>query len=60
MDRECRRYVSRPAPLVQVVHGRPELVLGGCGIIPTQNASTPTLTASAFAVAAVEEMLKTV
>jgi len=43
-----------------VVHGRPELVLGGCRIIPTQNASTPTLTAAAFTVAAVEEMLKAV
>ncbi|KAK4203009.1 hypothetical protein QBC40DRAFT_319126 [Triangularia verruculosa] len=41
-----------------VVWGQPNLVLGGCGIIPTQNACNPTLTAAAFAIAAVREMLK--
>ncbi|KPM39261.1 Pyranose 2-oxidase [Neonectria ditissima] len=33
-----------------------DLVLGGCGVIPTQNASNPTITAIAFALAAARQM----
>jgi choline dehydrogenase-like flavoprotein len=40
------------------VWGQENLVLGGCGVIPTQNACNPTLTAAAFAVAAVDQMLR--
>ncbi|KXH61283.1 hypothetical protein CSAL01_06598 [Colletotrichum salicis] len=40
------------------VWGQKNLVLGGCGIIPTQNACNPTLTAAAFALAAADQMIK--
>ncbi|KAL8349024.1 hypothetical protein RB598_002013 [Gaeumannomyces tritici] len=38
------------------VHGMGNLVLGGCGVIPTGNACNPTLTAAAFALAAADEL----
>ncbi|KAJ4252325.1 hypothetical protein NW762_010923 [Fusarium torreyae] len=34
------------------------LVLGGCGVIPTQNASNPTLTAACFALAAADKIVE--
>lgn len=34
------------------------LVLGGCGVIPTGSACNPTLTAACFAIAAAREMIK--
>ncbi|KAK5997077.1 Pyranose 2-oxidase [Cladobotryum mycophilum] len=34
------------------------LVLGGCGVIPTQNACNPTLTAACFAIAAARQLIK--
>lgn len=40
------------------VHGMANLVLGGCGVIPTGNACNPTLTAAAFALAAADELVK--
>ncbi|OHF03268.1 hypothetical protein CORC01_01321 [Colletotrichum orchidophilum] len=39
------------------VWGQKNLVLGGCGIIPTQNACNPTLTAAAFALAATDQII---
>ncbi|KAF5672307.1 pyranose 2-oxidase [Fusarium heterosporum] len=38
------------------VWGHDNLVLGGCGVIPTQNASNPTITAACFALAAAEKI----
>ncbi|KAI0118221.1 pyranose oxidase [Nemania sp. FL0031] len=40
------------------VWGQKNLVLGGCGVIPTQNACNPTLTAACFALAAADQMIK--
>ncbi|KAI8255595.1 hypothetical protein K4K53_007896 [Colletotrichum sp. SAR 10_77] len=40
------------------VWGQKHLVLGGCGVIPTQNACNPTLTAAAFALAAADQIVK--
>ncbi|KAF6821432.1 hypothetical protein CPLU01_12515 [Colletotrichum plurivorum] len=40
------------------VWGQESLVLGGCGVIPTQNARNPTLTAAAFALAAADQVVK--
>ncbi|KAI8304262.1 Pyranose 2-oxidase [Colletotrichum sp. SAR11_59] len=40
------------------VWGQDNLVLGGCGVIPTQNACNPTLTAGCFALAASEQIIK--
>ena len=40
------------------VWGQKNLVLGGCGVIPTQNACNPTLTAACFALAAVDQMVE--
>ncbi|KAL7796746.1 hypothetical protein V8C37DRAFT_400101 [Trichoderma ceciliae] len=40
------------------VWGHDNLVLGGCGVIPTGNACNPTLTAACFAIAAVDQMIK--
>ncbi|KAH7123367.1 hypothetical protein B0J13DRAFT_589222 [Dactylonectria estremocensis] len=40
------------------VWGYDNLVLGGCGVIPTGNASNPTLTAACFALAAAEKMVQ--
>lgn len=34
------------------------LVVGGCNVIPTQNASNPTLTAIAFAIAGADQMIR--
>lgn len=34
------------------------LVLGGCGVIPTGSACNPTLTAACFAIAAARQMVK--
>ncbi|KAK7398015.1 hypothetical protein QQX98_012623 [Neonectria punicea] len=39
------------------VWGQDDLVLGGCGVIPTQNASNPTITAMCFALAAARQMV---
>ncbi|KAK7424643.1 hypothetical protein QQZ08_008526 [Neonectria magnoliae] len=39
------------------VWGQDDLVLGGCGVIPTQNASNPTITAMCFAIAAARQMV---
>ncbi|KID97565.1 Glucose-methanol-choline oxidoreductase, partial [Metarhizium majus ARSEF 297] len=36
----------------------PNVVLGGCGVIPKANACNPTLTAACFAIHAVEQMVK--
>jgi choline dehydrogenase-like flavoprotein len=35
-----------------------DLVLGGCGVIPTQNACNPTLTAACFALAAADKIIE--
>lgn len=40
------------------VWGQENLVLGGCGVIPTGNASNPTLTAACFALAAADQIVK--
>lgn len=40
------------------VWGQKNLVLGGCGVIPTQNACNPTLTAACFALAAADQLIK--
>lgn len=40
------------------VWGHENVVLGGCGIIPTQNACNPTLTAACFAIAAADQIVK--
>ncbi|KAH6609091.1 Pyranose 2-oxidase [Trichoderma cornu-damae] len=40
------------------VWGHDNLVLGGCGVIPTGSACNPTLTAACFALAAVEQVIK--
>ncbi|KAF7558221.1 hypothetical protein G7Z17_g202 [Cylindrodendrum hubeiense] len=40
------------------VWGYDNLVLGGCGVIPTGNACNPTLTAACFALAAVDKMVQ--
>ncbi|GJC86222.1 pyranose 2-oxidase [Colletotrichum liriopes] len=40
------------------VWGQENLVLGGCGVIPTKNACNPTLTAGCFALAAAEQIIK--
>ncbi|KAK3372257.1 hypothetical protein B0H63DRAFT_496837 [Podospora didyma] len=40
------------------VHRQENLVLGGCGVIPTQNACNPTLTAACFALAAVKNLVE--
>ncbi|KAF5612475.1 pyranose 2-oxidase [Fusarium subglutinans] len=37
--------------------GVDDLVLGGCGVIPTQNACNPTLTAACFALAAADKII---
>ncbi|CCT76068.1 related to Pyranose 2-oxidase [Fusarium fujikuroi IMI 58289] len=38
--------------------GVDNLVLGGCGVIPTQNACNPTLTAACFALAAADKIIE--
>ncbi|KAK1561318.1 uncharacterized protein LY79DRAFT_688608 [Colletotrichum navitas] len=45
---------------VSRVWGQDNLVLGGCGVIPTQNVCNPTLTAGCFALAAAEQIVKDV
>lgn len=40
------------------VWGQQDLILGGCGVIPTQTACNPTLTAACFAIYAVENLVK--
>jgi len=40
------------------VWGINNLVLGGCGVIPTGSACNPTLTAACFAIAAARQMVK--
>ena len=40
------------------VWGQNDLVLGGCGVIPTQNACNPTLTAACFAIVAADQLVK--
>lgn len=40
------------------VWGQDDLVLGGCGVIPTRNACNPTLTAACFAIAAADQLVK--
>ncbi|KAI0440520.1 pyranose oxidase [Xylaria telfairii] len=40
------------------VWGQKNLILGGCGVIPTQNACNPTLTAACFALAAADQLIK--
>lgn len=40
------------------VWGQKNLVLGGCGVIPTQNACNPTLTAACFAIAAANQLVE--
>ncbi|KAF9875178.1 hypothetical protein CkaCkLH20_07444 [Colletotrichum karsti] len=40
------------------VWGQDDLVLGGCGVIPTQSACNPTITAAAFALAAADQIVE--
>lgn len=40
------------------VWGQEDLILGGCGVIPEQNACNPTITAGCFALAAAEQIVK--
>lgn len=41
-----------------LVWGVHNLYLGGCGVIPTGNASNPTLTAACHAIAGADEIIK--
>lgn len=40
------------------VWGQRDLYLGGCGVIPTQTASNPVLTAACFAIHAAEQVVQ--
>lgn len=39
------------------VWGQNDLVLGGCGVIPKENACNPTITAACFALAAAQKIV---
>ncbi|KAG7406640.1 Pyranose 2-oxidase [Fusarium oxysporum f. sp. rapae] len=56
------RVGSTPADSVVNKNGKAwgvnDLVLGGCGVIPTQNACNPTLTAACFALAAADKIIE--
>ncbi|KAI1021953.1 hypothetical protein LB504_007493 [Fusarium proliferatum] len=60
----CGTYRAGSTPADSVVNkngkawGINDLVLGGCGIIPTQNACNPTLTAACFALAAADKIIE--
>ncbi|KAF5663839.1 pyranose 2-oxidase [Fusarium circinatum] len=60
----CGTYRAGSTPADSVVNkngkawGVNDLVLGGCGVIPTQNACNPTLTAACFALAAADKIIE--
>ncbi|QKD62719.2 uncharacterized protein FOBCDRAFT_245995 [Fusarium oxysporum Fo47] len=60
----CGTYRAGSTPVDSVVNkngkawGVNDLVLGGCGVIPTQNACNPTLTAACFALAAADKIIE--
>jgi len=40
------------------VWGKKDLILGGCGVIPSSNACNPTLTAACFAIVAARQLIR--
>lgn len=57
----CRAGDSKEDSVVDrhgKVWGQKNLVIGGCSVIPTQNACNPTLTAACFALVAADRLVE--